>query len=180
MSAIQTQCRRIRQLFQGLLVLVPIMTCYYWATIHTQYDAPLAIIAFTDTIAEYTQQPLSVTTRVLAALASLLLCSIIMYALTVLIRLFHNYENNNIFTLENAQSYKKLGMTIFYWVGGSVVYSTVISVILSFNNPPGERLIVLGFNGIDAATVLLGGILLIISWVMLEGYKLADEQRHTV
>ncbi|MGF1689308.1 DUF2975 domain-containing protein [Photobacterium japonica] len=180
MSTIQQKCHRIRLLFQAIFVLVPIMVCYYWATVNTAYGAPLTLIAFTETIADYTHMPLSTTTRFFAALGSLLLCSIIMYALTVLIRLFRNYEHNDIFTLDNALSYQKLGKSVFYWVGGSIVYSTYISVVLSFNNPPGERLVVVGFNGVDAATVLLGFIILIIAWVMKEGYRLADEQRHTI
>lgn len=70
-----------------------------------------------------------------------MLCSIIMYALTLLIRLFKNYERDEIFSLENANYYQKLGYSLFYWVGGSLIYGAATSVILSFNNTPGKRML---------------------------------------
>lgn len=137
MSNIQKQSRRIRILFQFFLFLTPIAILYYWLTVETQYDflTSFGVIQATTDMGSYTQLPLTLTTRVLATAASLLLCSIIMYALKVLIQLFRNYERNEIFSLENAVRYQQLSYSLFYWVGGSVVYGTVMSVILSFNNP---------------------------------------------
>ena len=182
MSNIQKQSRRVRMLFQFFLCLTPIAVLYYWLTVETQYDflTSFGIIQTTTEIGSYTQLPLTLMTRVLATVASLLLCSIIMYALTVLIHLFRNYERNEIFSLENAVSYQQLGYSLFYWVGGSVVYGTLMSVILSFNNPPGERMLTVSFVGMDFLTLVFGFITLIISWVMKEGYILADESIHTI
>ena len=55
-----------------------------------------------------------------------------------------------------------------------------MSVVLSFNNPPGERILAISFVGMDFLTLILGMIILIISWVMKEGYILADEHSHTI
>lgn len=103
-----------------------------------------------------------------------------MYVLKVLTRLFRNYENGEIFSISNAESYQKLGYCVFYWVGGSVVYGTFMSLILSFNNPPGERVIAISFVGMDLLTLIFGFVILIISWVMKEGYILADENSRTI
>ncbi|MEZ8825096.1 DUF2975 domain-containing protein [Vibrio amylolyticus] len=178
MSKIQIQSRRVRILCQSLLVITPIMVCYYWLTVNTPYDflTSLGIIHFSYEI----DSPLTLSTRVLAVIASLLLSSIIMYALTVLIRLFRNYENGEVFSLANVKSYQRLGYCLFYWVGGSVLYGALMSVILSFNNPPGERIFTVSFVGMDVLTLILGFIVLIISWVMKEGYILADENSHTI
>lgn len=182
MSRIQTQSRRVRILSQALLISTPIMVCYYWLTVNTPYDflTSLGIIHLSYDIDALTQQPLTLTTRLLATLAGLLLSGIIMYALTVLIRLFHNYENGDIFSLGNATAYQKLGYCLFYWVGGSVIYGAAMSVILSFNNPPGERILTVSFVGMDVLTLIFGFVVLIISWVMKEGYILADENSHTI
>lgn len=182
MSNIQKQSRRARILFQGFLVFTPIAVLYYWLTIETQYDflTSFGIIQTTIDVNSYTQLPLTLTTRMFAIIVSLLLCSIVMYALNVLIHLFRNYERNEIFSLENALSYQKLGYSLFYWVGFSVIYGAAMSVILSFNNPPGERILAISFVGMDFLTLLFGFITLIISWVMKEGYILADENEHTI
>ena len=182
MSKIQKQSRRARIFFQSLFVLTPIAVCYYWLTVETSYDflTSFGVIQVTHNIDSYTQLPLTLTTRILATIASLFLCSIIMYALKVLINLFRSYERNEIFTLDNVMSYQKLGYSLFYWVGASVVYGALMSAILSFNNPPGDRMLAIGFVGVDFLTLVLGFIILIISWVMKEGYILADENSHTI
>lgn len=182
MYEIQKQSRRVRMLFQSLFLLVPITVLYYWLTVQTAYDflTSLGIIELSLDINSYTQAPLTLSTRVLAIIVSLLFCCIINYALKVLVHLFRNYESGQIFSLENAICYQKLGYSLFYWVAGSVVYGAVMSVILSFNNPPGERVLMVGFEGMDALTIVFGFIILIISWVMKEGYVLADESQHTI
>ncbi|GAA5646121.1 DUF2975 domain-containing protein [Vibrio proteolyticus] len=182
MNKIQTQSRRIRQFFQFFLIVTPIAVCYYWLTVGTTYDVltRFGIVELSYDFSEYTQQPLTAMTRLFAAGASLLLCAILMYALSVLIRLFRNYEHHEIFTLDNAICYQKLGRCLFYWVGGSIIHGALISVILSFNNPPGERMVTLSFQGLDFLTLVLGVIILIISWVMREGHDLADESRLTI
>lgn len=182
MSNIQKQSRRVRMLLQSLFVLTPIMVCYFWLTVETPYDfiSATGIFYLTYDIGYFTMLPLAMTTRIVAAFTSLLMSSILMYALMVLIRLFRNYERGEIFSLENAMSYQKLGYSLFYWVLGSVIYGSLMSVILSFNNPPGERIFEISFVGMDFLTLILGIIILIISWVMKEGYILADEHSQTI
>ncbi|TVU65021.1 DUF2975 domain-containing protein [Vibrio atlanticus] len=182
MSNIQKQSRRVRMLLQSLFVLAPIMVCYFWLTVETPYDfiSATGIFYLTYDIGYFTMLPLTMTTRIVAAFTSLLMSSILMYALMVLIRLFRNYERGEIFSLENAMSYQKLGYSLFYWVLGSVIYGLLMSVILSFNNPPGERIFEISFVGMDFLTLILGIIILIISWVMKEGYILADEHSQTI
>ncbi|MCC5517242.1 MULTISPECIES: DUF2975 domain-containing protein [Vibrio] len=180
MSNIQKQSRRVRLLLQSFLALTPIMVCYFWLTIETPYDFISATGLYYYDIGHLTMLPLSMTTRTVAAFTSLAMSSILMYALMVLIRLFRNYERGEIFSLENAMSYQKLGYSLFYWVLGSVIYSSLMSVILSFNNPPGERILGISFVGMDFLTLILGIIILIISWVMKEGYILADEHSQTI
>ncbi|WP_434139630.1 DUF2975 domain-containing protein [Photobacterium leiognathi] len=182
MSNIEKHSRKVRKLFQTFLILTPLMVIYFWLTTNTPYNfiSHTGIFNLSFDINELTEVPLTLTTRLLAMVASLLYCTIIMYALAVLIKLFKNYEQNNIFTLENAQSYQKLGYCIFYWVGGGLLYEPIMSLILTFNNPPGHRMITLTFVGLDFLTIVLGFIVLIISWVMKEGYQLADEQNYTI
>ncbi|MFA0544233.1 DUF2975 domain-containing protein, partial [Vibrio sp. 10N.222.52.B7] len=82
----------------------------------TPYDFISATGLYYYDIGHLTMLPLSMTTRTVAAFTSLAMSSILMYALMVLIRLFRNYERGEIFSLENAMSYQKLGYSLFYWV----------------------------------------------------------------
>lgn len=182
MEKIQTYSRRVRKVLQALVILAPLLTLYYWFTVSTDMDV-LFRAGIIETEVDpmiFTNQPLTITTRILAFLASMLPCGILMYALRQLINLFRHYENQEIFTLSTATYCQKLGYVFFYWVAGSFIYSGLISVILSFNNPPGERVLSLTLNGIDLLSILCGFVVLIISWVMKEAHKIADEHMHTV
>ncbi|ROS01270.1 DUF2975 family protein [Sinobacterium caligoides] len=182
MSNLQIQSRRVRRFFQFLLIATPCCVAYFWLTVRTQADifSDSGLIQFSFDIANYTQLPLSMTTRMLALAVSLLMACIPFYALSVLIRLFRNYEENNIFSLQNTDYYRKLGYSLFFWVGGSLLYGALMSVILSFNNPPGERVLSISFVGLDVLTIILGLLVLIISWVMKEGQNIADENKQTI
>jgi hypothetical protein len=71
-------------------------------------------------------------------------------------------------------------LSFFYWAFGGLVYGGLISVVLSFNNPPGQRILSISFTGLDVVTLFCGMIVLVISYVMNEAQKIADEQRHTI
>ncbi|GAA3916967.1 DUF2975 domain-containing protein [Litoribacillus peritrichatus] len=182
MSNIQKHIRRLRLFLQFMFVAVPVSVIFFWASISTPYDVltSTGVVEVSFDINALTQQPLSITSRVLAAIANLLISGVAMYAIYILIRLFKNYEQGKIFSLENVSYYQKLGYSLFYWVLGNVIYGGVISVILSFNNLPGERYLELTFQGVDALTIMLGFLVLIISRVMKEGQIIADENRHTI
>ncbi|WP_250656253.1 DUF2975 domain-containing protein [Alkalimarinus coralli] len=182
MHNIQKQSRRVRLFLQFLFPFVPSAMIYFWLTVQTPYDflTSAGIVELSLDIESLTSEPLSNMTRLLAIVASLFISGIFLYALSTLIRLFRNYENGEIFSLENAVCYQKLGYCLFYWVIGGIIYGGVMSVILSFNNPPGERVLSLSFAGMDFITIVIGFLILIISWVMKEGYKIADENSHTI
>jgi hypothetical protein len=54
------------------------------------------------------------------------------------------------------------------------------SVIVTFHNAPGERMLTVGIGDHEFSALLLGGLLLVIAWVMSEGVKMADENRQFV
>ena len=182
MTKIQIYSRRVRSILQFLFVFAPIATAYYWFTVNTDSDLfiQIGLIESNAPIQNFTQLPLTSTTRLWALLASLLPCSVLMYALKQLIGLFRRYEQADIFSVLTVSYYQKLGYVFFYWALASFIYRGLISVALSFNNPPGERVLTLSFGGMDMLVILCGFVVLIISWVMKEAQKIADEHMHTI
>ncbi|WP_114784015.1 DUF2975 domain-containing protein [Vibrio tetraodonis] len=182
MQQIQMYSRRIGLILNILLVLLPIATIYFWLTVQTSSDVlnETGIIQLSYDIDAYIHQPLTLQTRLLALLASGLPCGILFYALVLLKRLFRSYENAEIFTLQTVKYYRQLGLVFFYWAIGGFIYSGLISVALSFNNPPGERVLSLSFSGLDVMVIFCGCIVLVISHVMHQAQQIADEQKHTI
>ncbi|MCG8613335.1 MAG: DUF2975 domain-containing protein [Pseudomonadales bacterium] len=182
MDKIRIQSCRVRMLLQCLFFAVPAFILFYWLSVGTGLDfiTRYGIFETAHPPARYTDQALSLTTRFLAFLASMVPAAVVMYALGHLIRLFRGYEKGEIFTLEATTHIRKLGYSFLYWMAGSFVYSGLISVILSFNNPPGSRVLSLTFTGLDLMPLLCAFIVLIIAWVMAEAQQLADENQLTI
>ncbi|WP_025822318.1 DUF2975 domain-containing protein [Shewanella marina] len=182
MTRLQTYSYRVALICRLFLVLLPIGIIYSWLSVQTPYDylSMTGVAPFDMNIHELTQTPLSMQTRVISIIVSLAYSLILISALNYLITLFKNYQKGDIFTLQNTKLYQKLGYSVFYWVIGGVIYHAVMTVVLSFNNPPGQRVLAIGVSGIDILGLLIGFLIVMISWVMQEGYRIADENTHTI
>ncbi len=174
--------RIMRRIFQGLLVLLPIGIVCFWATYQTPYAylSNLGIVQINTPIDILTKLPLTFLTRLMAIIVSLIFSLILVRALMLLIRLFGHYAKNEIFSDRNVNIYRHLGHCVFYWVFGGMVYQALMTVVISMNNPPGQRMLFVSFTGLDALTLLVGVIILGIARVMREGQRLADENEYTI
>lgn len=98
-----------------------------------------------------------------------------------LIQLFKHYENGEIFSIKNIRYIKDIAITILY--GQLLInplYQAMISAVLTWHNPVGERTALIMFSSTNIG-LLLGAILIIlVSWIMQEGHQLQKEQQYTV
>jgi len=164
---------RYRLFFQALFYLTPIFTALFW--LMPEYFKKFGIQAsvFPD---KYTLSP---SIQLLGFFANLIPAAVIMYGLWQLIQLFKNYEAKNIFTLENAKRYHNLGMTFIYWVFANILFNSLCSVILTIKNS-NKHLLNVSFSSTEITSLLIGGLIIIIAWVMNEGSRIAKEQSLTI
>jgi hypothetical protein len=123
---------------------------------------------------------LSHMSLLLGFFVSLIPAGVAMYAMTTLAKLFRLYEDAVFFSRENVLLFRRLGYALVSWVVASMAFTTLISMVLTFGNSPGKRLVVAEFGVSEFSTLIIGFIVLLISWVMNEGRKLQDEQACTV
>lgn len=114
--------------------------------------------------------------RFLAFMADMVPLSAAIYGLLRLRDLFSLYEDGLIFTERNVRCLRSLGKTLLVWVGCDIVRYTLLSLILSLENPPGHRVLAVGLNSGDFTAVFVGIVVIIISWVMDEARKLEEDQ----
>ncbi len=69
---------------------------------------------------------------------------------------------------------------MIFWVVANFVFVVLISLVLSFNKLPGERVMVAQLGVSDIGTLIIGAVIVLVSWVMKEASRLEDEQAHTV
>lgn len=102
----------------------------------------------------------------------------ILLGLFILKTVFRNYRKGEIFNITNARQYKYLGYLFFLSGLITTPLSSMLQVLaVTLTYPPGHRWITIGFGTPNMVTLFCGVLVLVISWVMVEGYKLQEEQK---
>ncbi|MEM9242983.1 MAG: DUF2975 domain-containing protein [Pseudomonadota bacterium] len=122
----------------------------------------------------------SMTTKLLGFMISLIPMTINLSVLYLLIRLFNNFERSAIFALKNVRYCRWIGYALFIGQVLNPIHELLLSMAVTWQNPPGERIASLSFSGSNVGILLLALLIILISWIMGEAYKLKDEQRYTV
>lgn len=178
MEKLQKVSRRFKQLFQFLFYSTPIFYGAYWYYVDC---LPRSIV--------FHNLPLGLRTHPIhfdwfsqsfAFFASILPASILMFTFYNLVALFRHYEQGQIFHEENVRCYRRLGYALFAWVIGGLIYSAFISFVLTINNGLGQRVIAVDIGTKDITTLIVGGIIILIAWVMEEAHRLSEENAHTI
>jgi hypothetical protein len=155
----------------GLVCFLPLLCAAFWVLFNRIY-ALIPMIALPVRI----NHDLAAHTRMLAFLCDLAPLSALIFGLLKLKKLFSLYEKGYIFTEQNVNCYRSLGRTLMVWVACDIVNRTLLGIVLTLDNPPGKRLLVLGMDGGDFTGIFVGATVLIISWVMDEARKMQEEQ----
>jgi len=137
-------------------------------------QTPEGVIHFVDLKLNFLSKSIGLFGSILSSLPLLL-------GIIILKRLFQNYRQGNIFSFENAKKYQYLGW-LFFLDGLCTKPLSEMFLILAatLSNPPGHRYITLGFGSPNIEALLCGFLVLVISWVMMEGYKLHEDQKFTI
>ncbi len=163
--------RKLKMVCIGLIVCLPVLCAVFWVFFNRIYAmAPMIPLPVR------VDHDISSLNRSLAFLCDLLPLAALIFALLKLKNLFSLYERGCIFTERNVDCYRALGRTLMVWVACDIVNRTLLGVVLTLDNPPGKRLLVIGLDGGDFTGIFVGVAVLIISWVMDEARKMQEEQ----
>jgi hypothetical protein len=79
-----------------------------------------------------------------------------------------------------VQCYRRLGYILIAEAIANPIHGALLSIALTLHNLPGQRMLSIGLSSRDLTGAIMGGIVLVISWVMDEGRKLEEEQTLTI
>lgn len=125
-------------------------------------------------------QPLSVHTKLLAFVVSLIPLSITLVIVALMIQLFNHFQHKEIFSQPNVKIIKKIGIWLIVGQLASMVYDLLISITLTWHNPPGSRVALMSFQGTNIGLLFAALLIILISWIMEEGYQLKEENQYTI
>jgi hypothetical protein len=169
-SRIRKVSRLFRVFFTIWLACTPLLYISYWAFFN-ELPEPIRNTGLPGIIT----QALSVKDRCWGFLASLIPMSITIAAFWILVKLFALYEKGAIFTAANVKCFRRLGYILLLWSFLGVIYAKFIFSLFPFLSP--HEHVTLALQSHEVITMfLIGGVLVLISWVMDEGRELEDEQ----
>jgi hypothetical protein len=111
---------------------------------------------------------------------SLLPLAVLTLGLLNIRKLFSFYKEGIIFSIEHVIIFKNTAKALVLWVFLSIIYESAKSVLFSLGNPPGSRVLEVGFGTAEITSLLVGGIVFIIAWIMDEARVLSEENELTI
>ena len=160
-----------------LVVIIPLYYACYWIFINNLPETFININTYPTPLIPH---ELPTSLQLIGFLTSLFPLSALVYVVLNIRKLFAFYKEGEIFSFEHVRLFKQTAKALVLWAILSIVYESAKSVIFSVGNPPGSRVISVGLTSAEITTLLVGGIVFIIAWVMDEGRILSEENKLTV
>lgn len=124
---------------------------------------------------------LSTNEKIIGCLVSGIPTMLEMFILYCLIKLFKLYEKGRIFSIKHVKYIRNIGYALLaQQLLMEPIYQFVMGVVLTMHNPPQHRFASISFDQTNIAILLTSLLVILISWIMAEGYKLREEQQLTI
>lgn len=120
------------------------------------------------------------TTRLVAFAASMVPMAVLLYLLHQAYLLFDAFRLDNVFTTDAPIRLRLIGTCIVALAILRPLTATLLGLILTWGNPPGQRILALSLSIDDYMIAALGGLVLAIGHVMAEAARIADDNRQIV
>lgn len=139
--------------------------------------------SFHQSLNKHAQGKINLTprSRVLAMLVDLASMLPMLFGMYLLIQVFGDYYQQRVFTSENTKRYSWI--SLLYILDGlfvSPITGGLMSVALTMENPPGDRMLNISFGNNNIETLVHGLIALAVFYVMAEALKLKEEQEMVI
>ena len=117
---------------------------------------------------------------VLAATFSLITALVLIYGLEHLRRLFINFKEGNFFTESSVRSMHHFCAVLFISAILKVLSTMFLSVILTWNNGPNQKALIVQFGSNELWSLFIAITFLAIAWSFKEGLRLSNENAEFV
>jgi Protein of unknown function (DUF2975) len=119
-------------------------------------------------------------TRVLGFLISMIPLSVLFYALHQTYELFDDFRLGQVFSRDAPVRLRRLGLCMIALAILRPVTSTLLGIVLTASNQPGQHILVLALSIDDYMIALFGGLILAIAHVMVEANRIAEDHRQII
>lgn len=183
MEKIQRVSLFFRIVFQIIFIALPITLVMSWIYAPEQLlllSGALKFDAIPENYKTSLLHTLTLNEKLLGGLASAVPMIVYMYILLMLIKLFRLYGKGEIFSMAHVKYISKIGYALLITQLIEPFYQFGMGFILTMNNPHGHRFASITLDQTNGGVLLTALLVILISWIMREGYKLREEQELTV
>ncbi|WP_415922230.1 hypothetical protein [Tateyamaria sp. SN6-1] len=83
--------------------------------------------------------------------------------------------SGQVFAGHTARQVQRIGAGLLALAAAHIVGNTIIIAALTWNNPPGERSLAIGFGSADCLMLLAAGLMTLFGWIHAEAARLSAE-----
>jgi Protein of unknown function (DUF2975) len=177
LSKIKKFSKYLSLMLSFLLAAIPLYYVSYWAFINYLPETLINVNIHPTPLIPHS---LPIKLQIIGFIISLLPLSALIYGIANIRKLFSFYKEGVIFSFEHVNLFKNTAKALVLWGISSIIYESAKSVIFSAGNPPGSRVLKVGLSSAEITTLVVGGIVFMIAWVMDEGRILNEEKELTV
>ena len=176
MNKIQKVSYRFSLIFKALIILYPLMVLAFWMQWISLPEGFFSVSRLPAGKLEGT----GLGIRSVGLLLDMIPTAFVMASFFYLIQLFHLFVKNIIFSEKNVFYIRKIGFMYLYHVVAAILTTPFLSFLLTFDAPKGSRMISLAIDGDNVSSLLIAGIVILISWIIEKGRNLEEETALTV
>jgi len=177
MNNISKLSRKFGLLFKLLMVLYPVTVILMWCGM---INIPPDYFAFSRLPISVDFGQLSAGLRLKACMLQMIPTMFVTLSLYYLVQLFKLYERGVIFGRENTVLIKSIGYTLIYQALAFFLSQPLLSLLLTMDAAPGQHVLVISIGSVEFSNLIIGGIVILISSIMVEGQKLEEEKALTI
>jgi hypothetical protein len=166
----------------SIAIALPVIEAGYWITQGYPFLSPFFQIDLLPTLANisWSFKDLNSVQTFLCFLSDLIPIGFYITALVFLAQIFSAFQHLQLFEVSNARRLKNAGWAIVWSQIFHPVHEAMLSLILTYRNPPGKRMISIGFGTHELTLLTMGLAILLISWILAEAAKMHEEQAATI
>ncbi len=158
-----------------LIFALPISALYFW--INFEQTAHLLEFAKGGALQLDTIQPWQIISSALYSVGATLVLVLGLWNLRLL---FNNFKRGEFFGEPSTRALHVLSQVLLISAVLKCLSSAVLSVLLTWNNPAGEKALVICFGSNELWMLFIAATFLAITWTFKEGQKLAQENAEFV
>jgi hypothetical protein len=158
----------------GMIAIPCLLALVWWHLDWLAANSPeLRVLPFNPAEIRPAQQGLGFAVSMIPA-------SVLVWGLWRLREVFSGFATGVFFSARTVEGIRAFALAVTLQALLRPVATTLLSIVLTMHNPPGQRALVVAFGSRELESLFIGGIFLAVACVMAEGRRLAEDNAQFV